>query len=265
MGGHRILVADDSRTVALMVSHILTTAGWEVIPATDGVEAVQAAWAEGPELVLLDVHMPRLDGYQTCRLLKNDAVLAGLPVVLMTATEARRAEFWGRRAGMDALLDKGRLRPDALLGTLGALLATPRPPVPCRPAPSAESVLIEALALRERELSAATLDAWRLAAVVEHAATAALATDGFGRVAFASDLLCAWLGVAPDDLVGRPATQALGAANAALVELLAAAGVTRGLTLHHTDGGATAVTAAVHALPDPASPNNGALVLCAAS
>jgi len=72
MAGARILAVDDSPTILEMIKAILLAGGYEVITASDGTEALETARAEKPDLILLDVMLPKLDGYRVCRLLKFD-------------------------------------------------------------------------------------------------------------------------------------------------------------------------------------------------
>jgi CheY-like chemotaxis protein len=72
--GKKILVADDSAVAAAMLSNVLKSHGYDVVRAADGIEAVQHVYDESPDLILLDIFMPRMNGYQACRLLKDDAV-----------------------------------------------------------------------------------------------------------------------------------------------------------------------------------------------
>src|SRR5213082_175175 len=97
--GQKILIADDSALVAAMLSNILRGAGYEPIRAKDGIEATQLAYSQVPDLILLDIFMPRMNGYQACRLLKNDAAVAGIPVVILTGSDSSSAEFWSLETG----------------------------------------------------------------------------------------------------------------------------------------------------------------------
>ncbi len=94
-GARKILIADDSPVVSKMLSMVLRGAGYEVVLATDGIEATQAVYNEMPDLVVLDIFMPRMNGYQVCRLLKHDPAVAHIPVtqpwisILTTRAPAR--------------------------------------------------------------------------------------------------------------------------------------------------------------------------------
>jgi twitching motility two-component system response regulator PilH len=92
----RILVAEDSRTQAALMRVHLQRRGHEVLLADNGIEAVKKAFQEAPDLIVSDVVMPRLNGYQVCRLLRDDPQTAGLPVVLLTSLDQRQDRFWLR-------------------------------------------------------------------------------------------------------------------------------------------------------------------------
>lgn len=85
MAGERVLVIDDSPTIVRVVQLVLTKAGFEVVAAPDGEAGLEAARAHVPALILLDFVMPKMNGYQVCRELANDASLREVPVVLMSA------------------------------------------------------------------------------------------------------------------------------------------------------------------------------------
>jgi CheY-like chemotaxis protein len=76
----KVLVADDSALVLRLIEKMLAGAGYEVVTARDGLEAIEKALLEDVRLIILDVMMPRMNGYQACRLLKSDPVTRDLPV-----------------------------------------------------------------------------------------------------------------------------------------------------------------------------------------
>lgn len=101
-----IVVADDSPTLRRVVASLLTRAGHDVVVTEDGLEAVQAANRHQPDLVVMDVQMPRLSGYVAARLLKEDWATADIPVVLLTSLDAASDRYWGGKAGADRYLTK---------------------------------------------------------------------------------------------------------------------------------------------------------------
>ena len=102
----RVLVADDEPANVEFLGEILTGEGYLVEGVGDGREALERALAAPPDLVLLDVNMPRLDGLETCRLLKADPATHLVPVVLITGLTARDDRIRGLRAGCDDFLTK---------------------------------------------------------------------------------------------------------------------------------------------------------------
>jgi len=102
----RILVVDDQRTNAEMVAGLLRNLGYEVDIALDGETALALVRSSPPDLVVSDISMPGMNGYELCRRLRADAALALLPVVLITSTEAQTERIRGIEAGADDFLMK---------------------------------------------------------------------------------------------------------------------------------------------------------------
>ena len=102
----RILVVDDQRTNAEMVSGLLGNLGYEVDVAANGEEALQRVASKAPDLVISDILMPRMDGYELCRRLRASAATALLPVILVTSAEPQTERVKGVEAGADDFLAK---------------------------------------------------------------------------------------------------------------------------------------------------------------
>ena len=100
----RVLVADDEPAITALVAEMLGFAGFEVVQASGSVEAITRARAEPPDLVLLDVMMPDLDGRDACKLLKMDETLRRIPVILFSSADERDVHW--RSAGADGFLQK---------------------------------------------------------------------------------------------------------------------------------------------------------------
>jgi len=81
----KILIAEDERDIRDLVAFTLRFAGYEVFTATNGEEAIELAPKVNPDLVLMDVRMPRMTGYEACKIMKNNASLRDIPVVFLTA------------------------------------------------------------------------------------------------------------------------------------------------------------------------------------
>ncbi|MGV9010100.1 PleD family two-component system response regulator [Brevundimonas sp.] len=102
----RILVVDDLETNVRLLEAKLTLEYYEVLTAMDGATALQIAGEERPDIILLDVMMPGMDGFETCRRLKADPVTRHIPVVLVTALDGREDKIKGLEAGADDFVTK---------------------------------------------------------------------------------------------------------------------------------------------------------------
>ena len=99
-----VLVADDESAITALVGEMLRFAGFRVARANGGTEAIKLARHERPDIILLDVMMPDLDGRDACRLLKMDHDLRDVPVVLFSSADERDVHWAG--AGADGFLQK---------------------------------------------------------------------------------------------------------------------------------------------------------------
>ncbi len=117
----RVLLADDDPGLRRLIGTTLGTEDFDLLHATDGEEALQIARAERPELVLLDVNMPKLDGFEVCRHLKSEPETAGIKVVMLTARGADVDRAKGRESGADDYFIKP-FSPVQLLNKVYALL-----------------------------------------------------------------------------------------------------------------------------------------------
>ena len=102
----RILVADDDPVILRLIQVNLELEGYQVLTANNGEEAVATATSETPDLVILDIMMPRMDGYQTCERLKADETTKDIPVVFLSA-KAQQADIEkGKSYGVEEYLTK---------------------------------------------------------------------------------------------------------------------------------------------------------------
>ena len=118
----KILIAEDERDIRDLVSFTLQFAGYKVVAAADGQEAVELALKERPDMILMDVRMPRLSGYEACKRIKADPNLKDVPVVFLSA-KGQDTEI---RLGMDAGAQEYVVKPFApaeLVEKVKALLA----------------------------------------------------------------------------------------------------------------------------------------------
>lgn len=104
--GCKILLVDDNRAVLRLLETILLLRGYRVSYACDGAEGVEMARREQPDLILLDVMMPNLDGFKACRILKEDPATAGIPVIFLTARNEDCDAETARRAGATEFVRK---------------------------------------------------------------------------------------------------------------------------------------------------------------
>jgi twitching motility two-component system response regulator PilH len=104
--GKLVLVIEDDPDQRRLFERMLVASGWRVTTAPDGESGMEAARAHRPDAVVLDVMMPRLNGFQTCRQLKADPALAGIPVVMCTSKDQPADQYWATEVGADAFLAK---------------------------------------------------------------------------------------------------------------------------------------------------------------
>jgi len=104
--GIKVMVIDDSKTIRRTAETLLKKAGCEVITATDGFEALSKITDQNPDVIFIDIMMPRLDGYQTCALIKNNHLYKNTPVILLTSKDGLFDRARGRIVGSDQYLTK---------------------------------------------------------------------------------------------------------------------------------------------------------------
>lgn len=103
---HRVLLADDDAMIRNTLRQLLETCGYVVLLADDGQEALDKARTLSPDVVLLDIMMPKLDGLDVCRRLKSDPATASIPVLILTALAEHEDLIKGVAAGADEFLSK---------------------------------------------------------------------------------------------------------------------------------------------------------------
>ncbi|KRG72144.1 chemotaxis protein CheY [Stenotrophomonas chelatiphaga] len=102
----RILIVDDSPSQLLGIQRIVEKLGHQILTATDGAAGVESARAELPDLVLMDVVMPNLNGFQATRTLARDETTRHIPVILVTTKDQDTDRMWGMRQGAKAYITK---------------------------------------------------------------------------------------------------------------------------------------------------------------
>jgi two-component system, cell cycle response regulator DivK len=102
----RILVVEDQEDNRRILHDLLTNAGYEIVQAENGEEAVKVAAAQRPDLILMDIQLPLLDGYEATRRIKSDPALRAIPIIVVTSYALSGDESMARAAGCDAYITK---------------------------------------------------------------------------------------------------------------------------------------------------------------
>jgi twitching motility two-component system response regulator PilG len=121
--GLRVMVIDDSKTIRRTAETLLKKEGCDVVTATDGFEALSKIADHQPQVVFVDIMMPRLDGYQTCALIKNNQMFKGIPVIMLSSKDGLFDKARGRIVGSDEYLTKPFTR-DELLSAIRKYVKT---------------------------------------------------------------------------------------------------------------------------------------------
>ena len=102
--GLRVMVIDDSKTIRRTAETLLVREGCEVVTATDGFEALAKIADHNPQIIFVDIMMPRLDGYQTCALIKNNQTYKTVPVIMLSSKDGLFDKARGRIVGSEQYL-----------------------------------------------------------------------------------------------------------------------------------------------------------------
>lgn len=121
MSSYKVMIIDDSKTIRRTAETLLKKEGCQVVTATDGFEALAKIVEEKPDIIFVDIMMPRLDGYQTCALIKNNQVFRETPVVMLSSKDGLFDRARGRIVGSDQYLTKPFTK-DELLGAIRHLV-----------------------------------------------------------------------------------------------------------------------------------------------
>ncbi len=116
-----ILIVDDVRTEQEIIKKALQPLGYTVLLADTGAKALEVAAKEKPVLIVLDIIMPEMDGYETCRKLKKNPDTKGIPIILCSTKSEESDRYWGERQGANAYVPKP-FDPDELLKTARRLI-----------------------------------------------------------------------------------------------------------------------------------------------
>jgi len=102
----RVLIVDDSPTETYKISQMLSKHGYEVLTAESGEQGIELARSEKPDVVLMDIVMPGMNGFQATRQLTNDAATSAIPVIIVTTKDQETDRLWGKRQGAKGYLTK---------------------------------------------------------------------------------------------------------------------------------------------------------------
>ena len=115
----KVMVIDDSKTIRRSAETLLKKVGCDVVTATDGFEALAKITEHHPDIIFVDIMMPRLDGYQTCALIKNNKTFRSTPVIMLSSKDSIFDRARGRIVGSEEYLTKPFSRDD-LIGAITA-------------------------------------------------------------------------------------------------------------------------------------------------
>ena len=123
LAGLKVMVIDDSKTIRRTAETLLKKEGCEVLTAVDGFEALAKISDQRPAIIFVDIMMPRLDGYQTCALIKNNPQFRATPVIMLSSKDGLFDKARGRIVGAEQYLTKPFTR-DELLGAIHRHVST---------------------------------------------------------------------------------------------------------------------------------------------
>ena len=112
--GLKVMVIDDSKTIRRTAETLLKKEGCDVVTATDGFEALAKIADHQPQIIFVDIMMPRLDGYQTCALIKNNQMFRSTPVIMLSSKDGLFDKAKGRIVGSEQYLTKPFSREELL-------------------------------------------------------------------------------------------------------------------------------------------------------
>lgn len=177
--GKTVLVVEDSELSRAVISRLLRKEGWSVLAAGDGAEGAVLALGELPDVVVTDIEMPVMDGYQLARLLKSDPATAHIALLILTSHGDASSRFWGLETGADAFLLKDDLEAQ-LPAVVEDLFVSSR--APATAAHEAPKTPLEALARVSRHLDARLLEAVLINRILEHGVRVETVSDAAAAI-----------------------------------------------------------------------------------
>jgi DNA-binding response OmpR family regulator len=121
VGNKKILLVEDDPDILRTVTVFLEREGFEILTSLNGIDGLHKARTEKPDLIILDIMLPGLDGYKICRMLKFDVNYKRIPIVVFTARAQKSDEALGKEVGADAYITKP-FEPQALIEKIKGLL-----------------------------------------------------------------------------------------------------------------------------------------------
>jgi len=115
ISGLKVMVIDDSKTIRRTAENLLKKEGCEVVTAVDGFEALSKIAEHKPDIIFVDIMMPRLDGYQTCALIKHNRMFKSTPVIMLSSKDSIFDRARGRIVGSEQYLTKPFTKDDLLV------------------------------------------------------------------------------------------------------------------------------------------------------
>ncbi|WAL60132.1 response regulator [Thermocoleostomius sinensis] len=116
-----VLIVDDSQTLRQMLTELLENSGLRVVEAINGAEAKEKIQAKAPDLVITDLIMPQMNGYELCRWIKSDPTTQAIPVLICSTKSEEFDRYWGMKQGADAYITKP-FHPVEMMKTVKQLL-----------------------------------------------------------------------------------------------------------------------------------------------
>ena len=125
MSNPKILVVEDSPTYLRQISDLLQESGYHAIAAIDGEQALEKAVCENPDLIILDIILPKKNGFQVCRQLKTTPATRDIKIIMLTSKTQDSDRFWGLKQGADQYLTKPFVEEDLLANVTRLLSGMP--------------------------------------------------------------------------------------------------------------------------------------------
>jgi len=205
----KILVADDSSTARNIIASLLRDKGYSVTEAVDGLDAINKAYQIYPDLILLDIFMPKINGHQVCRMLKNDELTKSIPLIMLTSAATKENRFWSLRTGADGFVAKEGKPLDDLAAMVEGMLLKALPKgfskeqisktVPADPV----EIFSKIAGLLDKELYTATVDKIKLEIILQGITEGLFTIDAAGIITSFNPAMEHMSGIAKEAAMGK--------------------------------------------------------------